>query len=71
MRLHGHNADHASLSQFASHIGPWLAQAAVPLVFVCRSGARAERAARALRQMGHPNAWHLAGGLALQPAQAA
>jgi len=36
-----------------------------PLVFVCRSGNRSARAARALRRLGHANAWSLAGGLAL------
>ncbi len=34
-----------------------------PVVFVCRSGARSARAARALRQQGHAAAWSLAGGL--------
>ncbi|MBS0451150.1 MAG: aminotransferase class V-fold PLP-dependent enzyme [Proteobacteria bacterium] len=40
------------------------------LVFVCRSGNRSAQAARALRRLGHAQAWSLAGGLALWPAQA-
>lgn len=39
--------------------------AEAPLVFVCRSGNRSAQAARALRRLGHVNAWSLAGGLAL------
>jgi rhodanese-related sulfurtransferase len=34
-------------------------------VFVCRSGNRSARAARLLRRLGHAQAWHVAGGLAL------
>ncbi|MBS0341708.1 MAG: aminotransferase class V-fold PLP-dependent enzyme [Proteobacteria bacterium] len=40
------------------------------LVFVCRSGNRSAQAARALRRLGHAQAWSLAGGLALWPAKA-
>jgi rhodanese-related sulfurtransferase len=71
VQLYGHRPEHAALSRFANHVGPWLAASATPLVFVCRTGARAERAAASLRRMGHRSAWHLAGGLALQPDQAA
>lgn len=70
-RLQGRTADCAALSQFANHLGPWLARRQAPLVFVCRSGARSERAASWLRRMGHLNAWHLDGGLALQADQVA
>ena len=38
-----------------------------PLVFLCRSGNRSAQAARALRRLGHAQAWSLAGGLALWP----
>ena len=69
-RMHSHTADCAALSQFANHLGPWLGQREAPLVFVCRSGARSERAASWMRRMGHTSAWHLGGGLALQTAQA-
>ena len=44
--------------------------AETPLIFVCRSGNRSAQAARALRRLGHANAWSLAGGLALWPTQA-
>lgn len=40
------------------------------LIFVCRSGNRSAQAARALRRLGHAQAWSLAGGLALWPAKA-
>lgn len=39
----------------------------VPVVFFCRSGNRSAQAARALRRLGHPQAWSLRGGLALMP----
>ena len=70
VRLHGHMAQAAALSQIATHLGGWLARRDEPLVFLCRSGARSERAAAWLRRLGHHNAWHLGGGLALQAAQA-
>lgn len=40
-----------------------------PIVFVCRSGNRSAQAARALRRLGHAQAWSLAGGLALWPSE--
>ena len=67
----GRSTDHAALSQIDRHAGSWLARQETPLVFVCRSGARSQRAAGLLRGMGHSNAWHLPGGLALQATQAA
>lgn len=39
----------------------------VPVVFFCRSGNRSAQAARALRRLGHAQAWSLRGGLALMP----
>lgn len=68
LRLCGRATDHAALSQLTHHVEPWLSQQSVPLVFVCRSGARSARAAGLLRRMGHSNVWHLPGGLALQSA---
>ena len=44
--------------------------AETPLIFVCRSGNRSTQAARALRRLGHAQAWSVAGGLALWAAQA-
>jgi cysteine sulfinate desulfinase/cysteine desulfurase-like protein/rhodanese-related sulfurtransferase len=38
-----------------------------PVLFVCRSGHRSAQAARALRRLGHEQAWSLRGGLALWP----
>ncbi|RTL46940.1 MAG: aminotransferase class V-fold PLP-dependent enzyme [Burkholderiales bacterium] len=42
-----------------------------PVVFFCRSGNRSSQAARALRRLGHAQAWSLRGGLALLPRPAA
>lgn len=39
----------------------------MPVVFFCRSGNRSAQAARALRRLGHAQAWSLRGGLALMP----
>lgn len=71
VHLYGQATDHAALSELTRHFGSWLARQDVPLVFVCRSGSRSARAAGALRRLGHPNAWHLPGGLALQDRQTA
>lgn len=42
-----------------------------PMVCFCRSGNRSAQAARALRRLGHAQAWSLRGGLALLPRAAA
>lgn len=70
LQLCGRATLHAALSALAEHCGPWLSRKDAPLVFVCRSGARSARAAALMRRLGHPNAWHLPGGLALQGSQA-
>lgn len=53
------------LSRMADAIPAWLAHPEKPLVFFCRSGNRSALATRCLRRLGHPNAFHLRGGLAL------
>jgi cysteine desulfurase len=53
------------LSRLADAIPTWLQQPEKPLVFFCRSGNRSALATRCLRKLGHPNAFHLRGGLAL------
>lgn len=54
------------LSSLACALPRWLALAQdVPVLFYCRSGNRSAQAARALRRLGHAQAWNLAGGLAL------
>jgi len=54
------------LSQLLLALPDWLAlPATTPVVFYCRSGNRSAQAARALRRLGHEQAWSLAGGLAL------
>lgn len=63
-QLHGRAAHHVPLSQLAGHVAQWLREPR-PLVFLCRSGKRSERAARLLRRLGHARAWHVAGGLVL------
>jgi rhodanese-related sulfurtransferase len=35
------------------------------VIFVCRSGNRSGKAAEVTRRLGIPNAWHIAGGIAL------
>jgi cysteine desulfurase len=64
-RLHGRQAQALPLSRLAEHLGHLLAAPQRPLVFVCRSGNRSARAALCLQRLGHPQAWSLAGGLAL------
>ncbi|WP_091876643.1 aminotransferase class V-fold PLP-dependent enzyme [Massilia yuzhufengensis] len=61
----GRAAHNVPLSQLAGQAAQWLRGAPPALVFVCRSGNRSARAARTLRRLGHAQAWHLAGGLAL------
>jgi cysteine sulfinate desulfinase/cysteine desulfurase-like protein/glyoxylase-like metal-dependent hydrolase (beta-lactamase superfamily II)/rhodanese-related sulfurtransferase len=57
------------LSSLLNALPAWLAlPPQAPLVFVCRSGARSTVAARALRRLGRPQAFSLAGGMALWPA---
>jgi cysteine sulfinate desulfinase/cysteine desulfurase-like protein/rhodanese-related sulfurtransferase len=63
-QLRGRPAHNVPLSQLAGQAAHWLREPR-PLVFVCRSGNRSARAARLLRRLGHAQAWHVAGGLAL------
>lgn len=63
-RLRGRCAQHLPLSQLAGQAAHWLREPR-PLVFLCRSGKRSARAARLMRRLGHAQAWHVAGGLAL------
>lgn len=56
------------LSALVNALPRWRALPAhTPVVFFCRSGNRSAQAARALRRLGHDQAWSLAGGLALWP----
>ena len=56
------------LSGLPEALARWLALPdARPIVFFCRSGNRSAQAARALRRLGHADAWSLRGGLALWP----
>lgn len=64
-QLYGLEAQAVPLSRLAEHLGHFLAAPRRPLVFVCRSGNRSARAALCLQRLGHPQAWSLAGGLAL------
>lgn len=57
-----------ALSRLPDALTQWLARPAEsPIVFFCRSGNRSAQAARALRRLGHAQAWSLRGGLALWP----
>lgn len=56
------------LSGLPNALTRWLAlPAETPVVFFCRSGNRSAQAAKALRRLGHEQAWSLSGGLALWP----
>lgn len=56
------------LPELLNALPRWLRlPAGTPVVFYCRSGNRSAQAARALRRLGHANAWSLTGGLALWP----
>ncbi|MBB4225793.1 aminotransferase class V-fold PLP-dependent enzyme [Variovorax guangxiensis] len=56
------------LSRLPNALPDWLAlPEETPVVFFCRSGNRSAQAAKALRRLGHAQAWSLAGGLALWP----
>lgn len=65
LHLHGRAAHTVPLSRLAEHMAGWLAAPARPVVFVCRSGNRSAKAASCLRRAGHPQAWTVAGGIAL------
>lgn len=64
----GASAEQVPLPELLNALPRWLRlPAGTPVVFYCRSGNRSAQAARALRRLGHANAWSLAGGLALWP----
>jgi len=53
------------MGRLADQIARWRLAEPGALVFVCRSGNRSERAAACLRRLGHAQAWHMGGGLAM------
>jgi rhodanese-related sulfurtransferase len=64
----GMKCEQAALSTILNSLPDWLRlPAEVPIVFFCRSGNRSAQVARALRRLGHAQAWSLDGGLALWP----
>jgi cysteine sulfinate desulfinase/cysteine desulfurase-like protein/rhodanese-related sulfurtransferase len=65
VHLHGRETVNLPLSRLVEHLGILLASPGRPLVFVCRSGNRSARAALCLQRFGHPQAWTLAGGIAM------
>ena len=65
VHLHGRETVNLPLSRLAEHLDVLLAAPGRPLVFVCRSGNRSARAALCLQRFGHPQAWTLAGGIAM------
>ncbi|TXI90645.1 MAG: aminotransferase class V-fold PLP-dependent enzyme [Burkholderiaceae bacterium] len=58
---------HMPLSRLANGINHWMSRTEKegPLLFFCRTGGRSSQAVQCLRRLGHKNAWHIAGGLAL------
>jgi rhodanese-related sulfurtransferase len=65
LHLHGRETLKLPLSRLAEHLDALLAAPGRPLVFVCRSGNRSARAALCLQRFGHPQAWTVAGGIAM------
>jgi len=64
MQVGGRNAINVPMAQLSAHAKQWLRNdGALPLVFICRSGQRARKAAASMRHQGHEHAWHLAGSL--------
>ena len=59
----GRTPIHVPMERLGEHAGAWLQAEGVPLVFICRSGQRARRAAASMRDQGHAQAWHLTGDL--------
>ena len=53
------------LTRLAEQAAHWLRGEPKPLVLFCRSGNRSARAVHCLHRLGYPQAWHVAGGLAL------
>ncbi|MDB5961204.1 MAG: cysteine desulfurase [Massilia sp.] len=62
---HGRTIDNLPLSELAGRLPMWLAEPRRPILLFCRSGNRSLDALRMLRDAGHRNVYHLAGGLAL------
>jgi cysteine sulfinate desulfinase/cysteine desulfurase-like protein/rhodanese-related sulfurtransferase len=63
--LAGKSARSVPLSRLVAQLPLWLAEARAPLVLFCRSGNRSGKAVACLRRLGYAQAWHVAGGLAL------
>ncbi|MEO6852599.1 MAG: aminotransferase class V-fold PLP-dependent enzyme [Rhodoferax sp.] len=57
----GHTALNVPLGRLDTHLPHWLATPSVPLLFVCRSGQRSQRAVHTLRQLGYAQAWQMVG----------
>ena len=62
---HGRAIENVPLSVLSAHLQLCLAEPRRPLLLFCRSGNRSAQALQMLRDAGHENAYHLAGGLAL------
>jgi rhodanese-related sulfurtransferase len=62
---HGRLVASVPLSRLVSQLATWLPGEQRPLVFFCRSGNRSARVAQCLHRLGYPNAWSIAGGVAL------
>ena len=62
---HGRAIDNLPLSRLQAGLAVYLAEPRRPLLLFCRSGNRSLDALRMLRDAGHQNVYHLAGGVAL------
>ncbi len=61
------NIANVPLTRLAGDIGNWLQEAQRPLLFFCRTGKRAEAAAKCLRRLGYAEAWYLPGSSVVAP----
>ena len=55
----GRTALNVPLGSLHTRLADWVAAPPVPLVFVCRSGQRSQRAVHTLRQLGYAPVWQL------------
>ena len=59
----GRKVHSVPLSRIANALASWLRGEQRPLVFFCRTGNRGAKVAACLYELGHQNAWHIAGSL--------
>ncbi|SHF15923.1 Rhodanese-related sulfurtransferase [Lampropedia hyalina DSM 16112] len=63
IQSHIKGAKNVPLEQFEQHLGASVKNKALPLVIVCASGGRAQRAVLSAKKLGYENTQILAGGM--------